>query len=223
MTESDLIRILIADDHAVVREGLRSFISLEPDMNVVGEADDGIVVVEVALTLEPDIILMDIVMPRQSGIDALKQLKDADCTAKIIVLTSFAEYEQIYPAIKTGAMGFLLKDSSPEQLIQAIRDVHQGQTSLSPVIARMLIEEIGEESDLPPTEDPLTEREVEVLKLVAKGHTNNEIADKLVISKGTVGTHISNILDKLHLANRTQAALFALRRGLVDLDPGKNN
>lgn len=219
MMDSDLKRILIADDHAVVREGLRSFISLEPDMEVVGEADDGIVVVEKALSLDPDIILLDIVMPRQSGIDALRQLKDEDCPAKIIILTSFAEYEQIFPAIKSGAMGYLLKDTSPDQLIQAIRDVHQGQTLLSPVIARKLIEEINEESNLPPTEDPLTEREVEVLMLVAQGHTNREIAEKLVVSEGTVGTHISNILGKLHLANRTQATLFALRQGLIDLDP----
>jgi NarL family two-component system response regulator LiaR len=219
MMESDQIRILISDDHAVVREGLRSFISLEPDMEVVAEAEDGIVAVEKALALEPDIVLLDIVMPRQNGIETLQQLKDGGCPAKIIVLTSFAEYKQIYPAIKSGAMGYLLKDSSPEQLIQAIRGVHQGQTSLSPVIARMLIEEINQELDLPPSEDPLTDREVEVLKMVAQGHTNREIAEKLVVSEGTVGTHISNILGKLHLANRTQAALYALRRDIVDLDP----
>jgi NarL family two-component system response regulator LiaR len=219
MRQPDQIRILISDDHAVVREGLSSFISLEPDLEVVAEAGDGIEAVEIALALVPDIILMDIVMPRQTGIEALQHLNEAGSPAKVIVLTSFAEYEQIYPAIKAGAMGYLLKDSTPEQLVQAIRDVYQGQTSLSPVIARMLIEEIKEDSELPLSEDPLTDREVEVLKLVAQGHTNKEIAERLVVSKGTVGTHISNILNKLHLANRTQAALYALRRGMVDLDP----
>jgi NarL family two-component system response regulator LiaR len=219
MMDAKCIRILITDDHAVVREGLSSFISLEPDMEVVAEAGDGIEAVEKALLLVPDIILMDIVMPRQTGIEALQQLQEAGSPAKVIVLTSFAEYEQLYPAIKAGAMGYLLKDSTPGQLVQAIRDVYQGQTSLSPVIARMLIDEIKKESELPLSKDPLTDREVEVLKLVAQGLTNNEIAERLVVSEGTVGTHISNILEKLHLANRTQAALYALRRGMVDLEP----
>lgn len=219
MMDAKCIRILITDDHAVVREGLSSFISLELDMEIVAEASDGIEAVEKALLLEPDIILMDIVMPRQTGIEALQQLQEAGSPAKVIVLTSFAEYEQLYPAIKAGAMGYLLKDSTPGQLVQAIRDVYQGQTSLSPVIARMLIDEIKKESELPLSKDPLTDREVEVLKLVAQGLTNNEIAERLVVSEGTVGTHISNILEKLHLANRTQAALYALRRGMVDLEP----
>ena len=217
MIEASHIRILITDDHAVVREGLSSFISLEPDMEVVAEAGDGVEAVEIALALVPDIILMDIVMPKQTGIEALQQLQEASSPAKVIVLTSFAEYEQLYPAIKAGAMGYLLKDSTPGQLVQAIRDVYQGQTSLSPVIARMLIDEIKKESELPLSEDPLTDREVEVLKLVAQGLSNKEIAERLVVSEGTVGTHISNILEKLHLANRTQAALYALRRGMVDL------
>ncbi len=220
MSNSAPIRILIADDHAIVREGLRSFISLEPDMEVVGEAADGAAAVEQARALEPDVILMDMVMPRQTGLEALRQLKAEGCSAHVIVLTSFAQHDQIFPAIKSGAMGYQLKDSSPEQLVQAIRNVHHGQTSLHPTIARKVVEELNRESDLPPTEDPLTKREVEVLKLVAQGLTNQEIAEKLVIRESTVASHISNILEKLHLANRTQAALYALREGLASLDPG---
>jgi NarL family two-component system response regulator LiaR len=219
MRDTTPIRIVIADDHAVVREGLRSFISLEPDMEVVGEAADGIAVVEEARALDPDVILLDIVMPRQDGLQALQQLTAEGCRARVIVLTSFAQHDQIFPAIKSGAMGYQLKDSSPEQLIQAIREVHHGQTSLHPVIARKVIEELNQESELPPTDDPLTEREVEVLKLVAQGLTNREIAQTLVISESTVASHISNVLEKLHLANRTQAALFALHKGLARLDP----
>ena len=219
MSNSAPIRILIADDHAIVREGLRSFISLEPDMEVVGEAADGVAAVEQARDLEPDVILMDIVMPRQTGLEALQQLKGEGNPAHVIVLTSFTQHDQIFPAIKSGAMGYQLKDSSPEQLVQAIRNVHHGQTSLHPTIARKVVEELNRESDLPPTEDPLTKREVEVLKLVAQGLTNQEIAEKLVIRESTVASHISNILEKLHLANRTQAALYALREGLASLDP----
>ena len=219
MSNSAPIRILIADDHAIVREGLRSFISLEPDMEVVGEAADGVAAVEQARALEPDVILMDIVMPRQTGLEALQQLKGEGNPAHVIVLTSFSQHDQIFPAIKSGAMGYQLKDSSPEQLVQAIRNVHHGQTSLHPTIARKVVEELNRESDLPPTEDPLTKREVEVLKLVAQGLTNQKIAEKLVIRESTVASHISNILEKLHLANRTQAALYALREGLASLDP----
>jgi len=218
MSESVPIRILIADDHAIVREGLRSFISLEPDMEVVGEAADGVVAVEQARVLAPDVILLDMVMPSQTGLEALQQLKAEGNPAQVIVLTSFAQHDQIFPAIRSGAMGYQLKDSSPEQLVQAIRDVHHGQTSLHPTIARKVVEELNRESDLPPTEAPLTGREVEVLKLVAEGQTNQEIADELVIQESTVASHISNILEKLRLANRTQAALFALREGLASLE-----
>ena len=218
MAESKTIQVLIVDDHAIVREGLRSFISLEPDIVVVGEAADGVEAVEKGLVLAPDVILLDIVMPRQDGLEALRQLQLHECPARIIIITSFAEYDQIFPAIKSGAMGYLLKDSSPEMLVQAIRDVHGGRNSLHPTIATKVIEELKRDSDLPPTEAPLTEREVEVLKLVAKGLTNQEIAQSLCISERTVGSHMGNILDKLHLANRTQAALFALREGLATLD-----
>lgn len=213
------IRILIADDHAVVREGLSSLISTKPDMIVVGEAADGIEAVQKARELQPDIILMDMVMPKQSGLQAIQQLKQEKNAARILVLSSFAEDEQIFPAIKSGALGYLLKDSSPRQLIRAIRDVHSGQSSLHPTIARKLIGELSTDPVAQPTaEELLTQREIHVLKLVAQGYSNQEISDKLSVSDRTVGKHVSNILEKLHLANRTQAALYALREGLASLE-----
>lgn len=218
MTEPSPIRILIVDDHAVVREGLRSFIQIKPDLEVVGEAADGIEAVEKARELEPDVVLLDIVMPRQDGIGAIKQLKEEGCPARILVITSFAEDDQIFPAIRAGALGYLLKDSRPEELIQAIRDVHRGESSLHPTVARKLIDELAREPDLPPTEEPLTERELEVLKLIAQGHSNREIGEQLHLSERTIAKYASNILDKLHVANRTQAALYALRKGIANLE-----
>ena len=215
----DQIRILIVDDHAVVREGLRSFIQTKPDMEVVGEAADGIEAVEKALALEPDVILLDIVMPRLDGVGTIDQLNKEDCNARILVITSFAEDEHIFPAIKAGALGYLLKDSKPQELIQAIRDVYRGEPHLHATVARKLMDELSREPDLPPTEEPLTDRELEVLTLIAQGYSNREIGEQLQLSERTVGKYASNILDKLHLANRTQAALYALRKGIVDLDP----
>jgi NarL family two-component system response regulator LiaR len=215
---TDAIQVLIADDHAVVREGLRGLISSEPGMEVVGEAKDGVETVLKAHALQPDVILIDLVMPRKDGIQAITEIKKHDPDARILVLTSFAEDDKVFPAIKQGALGYLLKDSSPQELLQAIRDVHHGESSLHPAIARKLIRELSQPSDLPPAEEPLTEREVDVLRLVAKGLSNDEIGERLFISERTVRTHVSNILGKLHLANRTQAALYALREGLASLD-----
>jgi NarL family two-component system response regulator LiaR len=218
MTET--IRILIADDHPIVRDGLRALIETEPGMEVVDEAADGVEAVFKARSLKPDVILLDLVMPRQDGIAAIGQIKAENPEARILVLTSFAEDEKVFPAIKAGALGYLLKDSTPRQLLDAIRDVNRGESSLHPTIARKLIGELLRPVDLPPTPDPLTEREMEILRLVAQGLPNPEIAAELVISERTVRTHVSNILGKLHLANRTQAALYALREGLAD--PGPN-
>jgi len=214
------IRIFMADDHAIVRKGLRTLIESESDMEVVGEASDGVEAVLKVRSLQPDVILMDLVMPRQGGVEAIIEIKKENPDARILVLTSFAEEEKVFSAIKAGALGYLLKDTSPEQLLQAIHDVYRGESSLHPTIALKLIRELRQPSNLPPTNDPLTEREVEVVKLVAQGFTNQEIADTLFISERTVGNHIGSMLSKLHLANRTQVALYALREGLASLDEG---
>jgi NarL family two-component system response regulator LiaR len=212
------IRILIADDHAIVRKGLRTLIASEPGMEVVGEAADGLEAVQQARALRPDVILMDLVMPHQSGLEAIAQIVAGDPTARILVITSFAEDDKVFPAIKSGALGYLLKDASPEQLLVAIYAVYRGESSLHPTIALKVIRELNHPPALPPTQDPLSAREVEVLRLVAQGMTNHEIADTLVISERTVGNHVGSILSKLHLANRTQAALYALREGLANLE-----
>jgi NarL family two-component system response regulator LiaR len=212
------IRILITDDHAVVREGLRTLIGTEPGMEVVGEAEDGMEAVQKACDLEPDVILLDMVMPRMGGLETIHEIKNQCPEAQILVLTSFSDDETVFPAIKAGALGYLLKNTTPDRLLNAIRDVHQGKPSMSSDIANKLMRELQRTSDLPPTEEPLTEREMDVLRLVAQGLTNQEIAEKLVIGEGTVRTHVSNILSKLHLANRTQAALYALREGYAPLN-----
>jgi len=216
---SEPIRILIVDDHELVRQGLVALLSVKPGVEVVGQAGDGVEAIDLANSLKPDIILMDLLMPRKNGIEATREIKTDNPDARILIITSFAEDENVYQAIKSGALGYLLKDSSPGELMQAIHDVCEGRMSLHPNIALKLIEELNRPIESPATDEPLTEREVEVLKLVAKGRSNQEIAEKLVVSERTVGAHVSNILSKLHLANRTQAALYALRKGFTDLTP----
>ena len=211
----DTIRVLVAEDHPIVREGLRTLIASEPGMALVGEAADGIEAVAKARALRPDVILMDLMMPRMSGLEAIGEIKASQPEVSILVLTSFAEEDKIFPAIRAGALGYLLKDSSPEQLLRAIRDVHRGEPSLHPTIALKMIRELDHPASQERSASPLTDREIQVLKLVAQGLTNQEIADRLVISEWTVRTHVRNILGKLHLANRTQATLYALREGLA--------
>jgi NarL family two-component system response regulator LiaR len=216
MTEP--IRVLIADDHAIVRKGIRALLATEPDVEVVGEAPDGKQAILEASRLKPDVILMDLVMPEVDGIAAIRHINAHQPEARILVLTSFATDDKIFPAIKAGALGYLLKDSGPQELVQAIHQVCHGESFLHPLVARKLLEELSHPPAQPPTPDPLTAREVEVLRLVAQGHSNQEIATQLTISEATVRTHVSNILGKLHLASRTQAALYALREGLASLD-----
>lgn len=217
----NMIRILVCDDHAVVREGLRALLSTEGDIQIVGEAADGLSAVTAYRELQPDVALIDMVMPQMDGVDAIRAIRSEFPNAHILVLTSFAEDEMVFPAIKSGALGYLLKDSSPEELVRAIRNVNQGEASLHPSIARRLIQELNQPTTLPPTPEPLTEREVEVLKLVARGYSNEEIAEALTLSERTARGHVSSILGKLHLANRTQAALYALREGLAKLEGGE--
>ena len=213
------IRVLIVDDHAILRKGIRALLSTEPDMEVVGEATNGLEAVAQAQALRPDVILMDLVMAEMDGIEATRRITAAEPAARILVLTSFAADDKVFPAIKAGALGYLLKDSGPLELLQAIRQVHQGQPSLEPSIALRVLQELAHPPGQQPlTPDPLTQRELEVLRLVAKGRSNREIADELVITELTVRTHVSNILGKLQLASRTQAALYALKEGLASLD-----
>jgi NarL family two-component system response regulator LiaR len=205
------IRVLLVDDHAIVRKGLRALLTTEADIEVAGEAAEW-------ERLRPDVTLMDLVMPGADGIEAIQRITAQQPAARILVLTSFAADDKVFPAIKAGATGYLLKDSGPEELVAAIRQVHRGEPSLHPTIARKVLHELGRPAEAARGGEPLTRREVAVLRRVARGESNREIADGLTIGEATVRTHVSNILDKLHLASRTQAALYALREGLAALD-----
>ena len=209
---ADPIRVLIADDHPVVRSGLRALMETEPGMEVVGEAADGEEAIEKTSQLQPDVVLLDLMMPKVNGVEAIEGIRHRSPDVRLLVLTSFAQDEFLFPAIKAGALGYLLKDSSPEELLEAIRRVNEGESSLHPAIARKLVREFAQPSVKNEPADPLTERENEVIGLLASGLSNQEIASSFSISERTVGKHVSNILDKLHLSNRTQAALYAVHR-----------
>ena len=215
---SQAIRVLIVDDHTIVRKGIRALLTEIAGIEVVGEAADGQEAVAQANSLCPDVILMDLAMPKMDGIEATRQIKTSQPESRILVMTSFATDDKVLPAIKAGALGYLLKESAPEDLVQAIHQIYRGEPSLHPTIARKVLQEIAHPPDRPPTPDPLTKREAEVLLLVAQGLSNQDIARKLNISDPTVRSHVSNIMSKLHLATRIQAALYALREGLASLD-----
>jgi len=212
------IRVLVVDDHLVVRKGIRALLATEPDIEVVGEARDGAEAIAEAARLQPDVILMDLVMPQMDGIAAIERILASQPKARILVLTSVDADDKVFPAIRAGALGYTLKDFGPAELVRAMQRVHRGESSLHPTIARKVLHELAHPPAHPPTSEPLTEREVEVLRLVAHGESNQQIAAALGISDATVRTHMSNILSKLHMASRTQAALYALREGLASLD-----
>jgi len=218
MEQTEIIKVLIVDDHQVVRQGLRTFLELHEDINVVGEAENGISAVEMVSQLQPDVVLMDLVMPNMDGITATQKIRSSGSPAKIIALTSFSEDDKVFPAIQAGAASYLLKDVSPDDLVDAIRAVHHGEARLHPDITRKLMEQVSQAKNLPmeiPVEQ-LTDREREVVRLVALGRTNREIAQELFISEKTVKTHISNILGKLNLEHRTQLAIYAIKNKLVE-------
>ncbi|UCH59550.1 MAG: response regulator transcription factor [Anaerolineales bacterium] len=218
ISDSEKIKVLIVDDHQVVRQGLRTFLELQEDVLVVGEAGDGLTAVEMVQQLEPDVILMDLVMPHLDGIAATRQIKASTPDIKVIALTSFTEDEKVFPAIQAGASSYLLKDISPDDLVDAIRAVYLGEARLHPDITRKLMEQVAypAERTRQAHAEQLTKRELQVIRLVARGWSNHEIAQELVISEKTVKTHISNILSKLHLADRTQLAIYALKNALFN-------
>jgi NarL family two-component system response regulator LiaR len=213
------IRVLMADDHPLVRDGIRSLLQTQPDIELVGEAANGIEAVALASELGPDVILLDLVMPRMDGLEALAQIMEGNPEARVLVVTSFDDDERVFPAIKGGALGYILKEAPPLTLAQAIRDVHRGELWLHPSVARKVIGDLRQPAKVPPPgAQCLTKRELQVLRLVARGLSNQEIADQLVLSTATISYHVSNVLGKLHLANRTQAALYALKEGLSSLE-----
>ena len=208
------IRILIVDDHQVVRQGLRMFLSLDPELEVVGEATNGAEAVRLARQLAPNVVLMDLIMPVMDGVEATKAIRQELPDVDVIALTSVLEETAIYRAMRAGATGYLLKDIDADELCRAIKSAAAGQVSLSPEVAKRLLREV----EPPPHPEPLTDRETEVLQHLALGKSNKEIASALVIAEKTVRTHVSSVLGKLGVSSRTQAVLYAVRVGLVSLD-----
>ncbi len=214
MSDRAPIRVLIVDDHAVVRRGLRGLLQLVDDMEVVGEAADGEAAVRAAADCAPDVILMDVVMPVKDGITAIAEIKARRPDVEIVALTSFIEEQKVVAALEAGAIGYLLKDADEREVIGAIRAAHEGEVRLDPAVARLLAERLRRRP-VPPPMDPLTDREVDVLALLGRGRSNKEIAAELFIADGTARTHVSNVLGKLGLASRTQAALYAVEHDVT--------
>jgi NarL family two-component system response regulator LiaR len=215
---TDRIAVLIVDDHPVVRQGLRTLLELQDDLEIAGEAGDGAEAVELVRGRPPDVVLMDLVMPGLDGIDATRAIRATSPATRVIVLTSFAEDDKIFPAIKAGAAGYLLKDARTQELADAIRRVHAGEALLHPKVAARLMQEVSgaQAAEASTAAELLTERELDVLRLLARGLSNKLIARELFVAEKTVKTHVSNILAKLHLTDRTQAALYAVRSRLVE-------
>ena len=211
-----MLRVVIVDDHAVVRQGLRFILERQGDISVVGEGCNGSQAIQLAVDLLPEVLLLDLLMPESDGMSALREIKRLTPTTQIIILTSYYEDEQIFNAIKAGALSYLLKDTSPQDIIAAVRAAAHGESRLHPMIATRLLQEIHKRTRSVLNE--LTPREVDVLRQIARGRSNAEIATALIISEGTVKMHVSNILSKLHLADRTQAAIFALQKQLIPLN-----
>jgi two-component system, NarL family, response regulator LiaR len=212
----DAIRVLVVDDHAVVREGLRAFLALQDGLEIVGEAGDGVEALQEAQRLRPDVILMDLVMPKLDGLGAMRELRERLPDCRVIVLTSFLDDDRLLPAIEAGAAGYLLKNAEPSELARAVRSAHAGEAIIDPTVAARLVRAIGASTRAHSEhQDVLTPREREVLELIAGGRSNKRIAFELGISEKTVKTHVGHLLAKLGVADRTQAALLALRQGLV--------
>jgi NarL family two-component system response regulator LiaR len=211
----ETVKLVIVDDHRVVRSGVKALIETEPGLEVIGEAGDGREAVTKVKAQQPDVVLMDLVMPEMDGVEATRELTKLSPAPEILILTSFSEEERIIQAIKAGASGYLIKDASPDELVQAIEDVYNGESTLDPKVAGTVLRSVQNEPE--DSSEELTNREIEVLELLAEGLPNEDIAEKLYISERTVRSHVSNILGKLGLANRTQAALYAVRNGIADL------
>jgi two-component system, NarL family, response regulator LiaR len=211
---AEAIRVLLVDDHRVVREGLRAFLELQEGIEVAGEAADGKEAIEAATRLRPDVILMDLVMPKLDGVAAMRSLRERVPDARVIVLTSFLDDDKLLPALRSGAAGYLLKNTEPQELARAVRAAHAGEALLDPVVAARLVETLAADGDEDPL-DRLTPREREVLVLIGRGFPNKRIARELDVSEKTVKTHVGHVLAKLGVTDRTQAAVFAVRAGLV--------
>ncbi len=213
------ITVLIVDDHQLVREGVRTFLQRQSDITVVGDAASGQEGLKLAAELVPDVVLMDLVMPEMDGVETTRRLKQISPSSQVIVLTSFDDDQHILPAIRAGALSYLLKDVSTAMLADAVRKAARGEVVMTPQVAKRVMQELRQGGRTPtPLDSDLSEREVEVLRLIAEGRSNTEISERLVISEHTVKRHVSNILSKLHLADRTQAAVYAWREGMVDKD-----
>ncbi len=213
---SEPITILLVDDHEMVRQGLRAYLSTVTEFQVIGEAGSGREATQQAAELIPDVVLMDLVMPGMDGVEATRQVRSTSPRSQVVVLTSYHEDEHIFPALRAGALSYLLKDAAMEEVAEAIRRAARGEATLHPRVAARVIQEVqGVKPDSPNPFTELTEREMEVLQLIAKGLSNADIAERLVISEYTVKGHVSNILSKLHLADRTQAAVLAWQQGIV--------